>query len=849
MCAVPLAFTRRFDQVAYTMKIRMRCLERLAVFVWLVVAAVAASGIGSLATASRAEAQITVTVIVVEGNQRVDADTIRAYARIRPGERVDGGRIDEAYKALIGTGLFADVRIDLAGTRLVIAVVENPVINRVAFEGNKKVKDETLLAEIQSKARSPLQRTVVQADVQRIIEVYRRSGRYDVRVEPKIIERSNNRVDLVFEIKEGDKTAIKKIVFIGNKAFSDFRLRDVLTTGESNLLSFFSNKDVYDPDRVNADQELLRRFYLKNGYADFRILSATVELDRSGGGGLFGGSGSGFVLTLTLDEGEQYRFGDIDVLSNLRNVDPAVLKAKIKGGKGSVYNAELVEKSLEEVTIELARAGYAFAQVKPRGDRDFAAHTINVTYIVEEGPRVYVERIAIRGNTRTRDWVIRREFDIYEGDPYNRVLIDRAERRLKNLGFFKTVKITNETGSAPDRVVVLVDVEEQLTGEFSIAGGYSTMDGIIAEISVGEKNFLGRGQYARVAGTLGQRARGIEFSFTEPYFMDYRVAAGFDVFYKAQLLSAYQSFDTTTIGGTLRAGFQLTDELSFGVRYSAYQRTLSIPGQFSDCTVYPYTDLDPVTPGCASNGEASLAIKQSIGTTTTSLVGYTIAYNALDNVQNPTLGFYTALNQDLAGAGGDVRYIRTSGEARTYYPLYGDFVFMAKAQGGYITSWGGDQLRMLDHFFLGPTLVRGFAPAGIGPRDITPGSLTQDALGGSMYWGTTAEIQFPLFFLPKDLGIKAAVFADAGSEWGYKGATTFPIGNTGFVCPDGTVVPASLTTAQICVGDSSKIRTSAGVSVIWASPFGPLRFDFGFALSKEPYDRTQVFRFGGGSRF
>ncbi len=838
------------------MKIRMRCFERLAVFVWLV-AAVAGGGIVT-AFAAPAAAQTVVSAVVVEGNQRVDADTIRAYARIRPGERVDAGRIDEAYKALLGTGLFEDVRLNMVGSRLVISVVENPVINRVAFEGNKKVKDETLLGEVQSKARGPLQRPVVQADVQRIIEVYRRSGRYDVRVEPKIIERSNNRVDLVFEINEGDKTAVKRIVFVGNRAFSDYRLRDVLTTGQTNFLSFVSNKDVYDPDRINADQELLRRFYLKSGYADFRIVSATVELDRSEGGGLFSGSRGGFVITFTLDEGEQYRFGEIDVLSNLRNVDPAVLRAKIKGGRGSIYNAEQVEKSLEEITIELARLGYAFAQVKPRGDRDFATHTINVTYVIEEGPRVYIERISIRGNTRSRDWVIRREFDIYEGDPYNRVLIDRAERRLKNLGFFKTVKITNEPGSAADRVVVLVDVEEQLTGEFSVAGGYSTMDGFIAEVSVGEKNFLGRGQYARVSATIGQRARGVEFSFTEPYFMDNRVAAGFDIFYKKQLLSAYASYDTTTIGGTLRTGLQLNEELSLGLRYSAFQRTLSIPGQYNNCTVYPYSSdptyvANPTGVNCVTDGESSLAIKQAIGTTTTSLLGYTLAYNALDNVRDPTQGFYTALNQDFAGAGGDVQYVRTSGEARAYYPLYGDFVFMAKAQGGNVMAWGGDQLRTLDHFFLGPTLVRGFAPAGIGPRDLTPGTFTQDALGGTMYWGTTAEIQFPLFFLPKDLGIKAAVFADAGSLWGYRGATVFPqlvaaAPGAPYNCPNGsTVNPGDA--ATICVADSSKIRSSGGVSVIWASPFGPLRFDFGFALTKEPYDRTQVFRFGGGGRF
>jgi outer membrane protein insertion porin family len=707
----------------------------------------------------------------------------------------------------------------------------------------------------------------VQADVQRIIEVYRRGGRFDVRVDPKIIDRGNGRVDLVFEINEGDKTSVKKIVFVGNKTFSDWKLRDVMTTTETNWLSWIKSTDVYDPDRVSADQELLRRFYLKNGYADFRIISANVEIDKGAGG---------FVLTITLDEGEQYRTGTADVISNLRDVDPATIQSYVRSKAGEVYNAELVEKSVEDLTIELAKRGYAFSQVRPRGDRDFSSRRINLVYVIEEGPRVYIERINVRGNVRTRDYVVRREFDIYEGDPYNRALIDRAERRLKNLGYFKTVKITNEPGSAPDRIIVNVDVEDQLTGEFSVAGGYSTAAGWLAEVSVGERNFLGKGQYVRASVSYGQFQRGAEFTFTDPYLLGYRVGGGFSLFGKQQLRTNYQSYDLTTVGGSLLASMPLNDDLTLGARYSLFQRKLSAPAGWtdgcrtlSDGSVFPVdAALTPcnqtgflggggLPPGVYDANEVSAAIKQALGSTITSAIGYSLVYNTLDSNKDPTTGLMMNFSQDFAGLGGDSNYLRSSVDGRVYRPLGGDYVGMLRAQGGYIVSTGsngtsGSGLRILDQFYKGPELVRGFQPSGIGPRDL--GSAFTDALGGSMYWGATAEVQFPLSFMPKELGIKAAIFADAGSLWGYKGGTTFttnpPYGTGGapqIPCPAGTTGPKN--NVDVCLADSNSIRTSTGVSLIWSSPFGPIRFDFAKALTKESYDKTQFFRFSGGTNF
>ncbi len=527
-----------------------------------------------VAIAAPAETGLTASSIVVEGNRRVEADTVRSYFKLAPGEHLDAGKIDAALKALYGTGLFQDVRITQSGGKLIVTVVEAPVINKIAFEGNRRLKDEQLLQEIQSKERGALSRAAVQADVQRILEIYQRNGRFDVSVLPKIIDRPNNRVDLVFEINEGEKTGIKSIAFVGNKAYSTWRLKEVIKTTESTFLSFLQTTDVYDPDRIEADRDLIRRFYLKHGYADVQVVSAT---------GVYDPGRKGFVVTFTIEEGPLYHFGAIDIQSNVRAVDAQSLRRILRMGAGQIYNGEAVEKTVEDMTIELARRGYPFGQVRPRGDRNPAARTVGVLFVLDEGIRAYIERINIRGNYRTRDYVVRREFDINEGDPYNRALIDRAERRIKNLNFFKNVKITNEPGSAPDRVVINVDVEEQPTGDFSIQGGYSTANGWLAELSVSERNLLGTGRYARASVTYGQFVRGVELSYAEPYFLDFRSSMGVDLFAKQSLANSYLSYGTQSYGGTLKWGLPLREELSLQLRYSAFEQKITLPSTLNSC--------------------------------------------------------------------------------------------------------------------------------------------------------------------------------------------------------------------------------------------------------------------------
>ncbi|HEX2366700.1 MAG TPA: outer membrane protein assembly factor BamA, partial [Bradyrhizobium sp.] len=627
----------------------------------------------AVALVSSQVAAQTVNSIEVVGNRRVEVETIRSYFKAGPGGRLDNASIDDGLKALIETGLFQDVQISRPGGRIVVTVIENPVINRIAFEGNKKVKDEQLSAEIQSKPRGTLSRPMVQSDAQRIVEIYRHSGRYDVSVTPEMIEQPNNRVDLIFTINEGGKTSVKSINFVGNSYYSSYRLKDIIKTHESNLLSFLGGNDVYDPDRVEADRDLIRRFYLKHGFADVQVVAALTEYDPDR---------KGFLVTFKIEEGQQYRVGSVDFQSSIGNLDVGSLRSFSRVSVGSVYNVEALEKSVEEMQIEASRRGFAFAVVRPRGDRNFEAHTVSVVFSIEEGPRTYIERINIRGNTRTRDYVIRREFDLSEGDAYNRALVDRAERRLKNLDFFKSVKITTEPGSSSDRVVLLVDLEEKSTGDFSVSGGYSTTDGALAEVSISERNFLGRGLFAKAAVTYGQYARGLSLSYIDPYLLDYRVALGLDAYYRQQLPNSYISYGTRTIGFSPRLGFQLREDLSLQLRYSIYQQDISLPSYLANCNNNPANGLlafnptpafaalngvpaggtiNGVTDGgqglwCFSDGEASLPIRKELasGSTLTSAVGYSLNYNTLDNNKNPTDGLLVSFAQDFAGVGGDV---------------------------------------------------------------------------------------------------------------------------------------------------------------------------------------------------
>jgi outer membrane protein insertion porin family len=760
----------------------------------------------------------TEPAIRVEGNQRIEAASIRTYFHASSQE-LEAADLDAALKALYATGLFSDVRIRRSGDQVIATVVENPTLGRVSLEGNRKVKDAQLTIDIRSKRGGPLWRPLVQEDVARMVEIYRRSGYFAAQVDPKIIVRSDQQADLVFEIREGAKTGVRKIQFSGNQAYSSDQLKGAIKTGETNLLSFLSGNDVYDPDRVEADRDLLRRFYLKHGYADIRIVAARSQYDPEQ---------KGIVITFAVEEGSQYRIGSVALASSLRELDPAILRARMRPDAGDVYNAEAVQKTVEDLSIEAARHGYPFVAVQPQENRDQARHMVDLVYAVEPGPRRYVERINIHGNRKTQDFVIRREFDLSEGDAFNAALIERAERRLKNLGYFKTVKISNAPGSAADRIIIDVELEEQDTGDYTVAIGYSMTDGVIGQASIGDRNLLGSGDALAAAVTYGQYTKGFNLSFTRPHIDASGLAAGIDLWGKQNLASDYQSYGSESYGATFRLGTALTPELGVQWHYSIYNQSTSLSPALMDCA-----PGNP-PPGCYANGEASLPVKQAVlnGPAWVSAVGSSVNYSTLDNNRSPTSGVASALNQDLAGLGGDVKFLRTTEDFRAYQPVAGDAVGMVRAQGGYVTPWGGQQLPLANGFFGGSQLVRGFAQNGFGPRDLTPGT-TMDNVGGRQYWATSAELQAPVPAVPAGSGLKLGLFADAGSVWGYRG--------TGALSGSGPALSQSLQ-----VADSHVIRSSLGAGLIWDSPFGPIRADYAIPMSKASYDVTQRFRFSAG---
>jgi len=740
---------------------------------------------------------IAAETITVEGNRRIDAETVRSYFHASADGRYDEVARDAALKALIATNLFGTVKIEPTGNGLVVHVTEARVLDRVAFEGNKKIKDADLAAAVQSKARGSLQRATVQADVNRIIEAYRRSGRNEVSVVPQIIDRGNDRVDLVFDITEGKKTTVRQINFVGNHVFGDRQLKAVIKTSATTVLSFLTGGDVYDPDRVDDDRELIRQYYRNHGYADADVSSARAQYDPAT---------KGFALTFTIDEGQLYRFGNISVASNVPGLDPDRLRRLLLPKSGAMFDGGALDKTTEALAVEMSKLGYPFAHATPRTTRDAIAQRMDIAFVIDEGQRAYVERIEIHGNLKTRDYVIRREFDIGEGDAYNKTLIDRAERRLKNLNYFKTVKITTKPGSAPDRVVLDVETVDGQTGDFNIAGGYSTTDGWMGEVKVGDRNFYGTGDSVQAAVNYGQYGRGGSISVTDPSLFANRVSGGVEVFDRQTFTSPYQSYGSNTYGANFIVGTPVTETTLVQWRYSLYDQNISI---------------DPTSLA----GTPSLPVRQAAaaGPQLVSAVGDTVTYNTLDNNKLPTSGIKSQLSQDIAGLGGDVRFLRTAEDVRYYHAISSDLTGMVRAQGGYITGWGGAQVPMINNFFGGPSMVRGFAPNGFGPRDLTPGS-TMDNVGGSMYWATTAELQSAIPGIPQEYGLRGSAFVDAGSVFGYKGATSF-----------------AGQTAQIA--NSNVVRSSVGVGLTWASPFGALTVNYAVPLSKASYDVVQPLSF------
>ena len=745
----------------------------------------------------------TVNRILVRGNQRIDQTTVLSYLPIQPGDTIDPVILDVAIRTLTRTQLFADVQIGLIENGdLIVEIVENPIINQVVFEGNGAISEDKLREEVTIGPRGIYTRARVQEDVGSIIELYRLSGRISASVTPKLVQLEQNRVDVIFEIDEGPETGVQAITFLGNEAFSDGELREVMVTKQSRWWRLFTKNDNYDPNRLDYDREQLRKFYTNRGYYDFRIVSAVAELAPDD---------SAFGITLTLDEGDRYNFGEINVVTENDRLNTELLEALLPIRTGDLYESDRIETSVDALTFAAGSAGYAFVDINPTYRANPETDTVDVTFNIAEGQRVYVERINVVGNTRTIDPVIRRELMLTEGDAFNRSLVERSRNNLRALGFFKEVEIEETRGAAPDRSIVNVTVEEQPTGELSVGAGFSSVDSFVVNLGISERNFRGRGQNVVARVEWGSLRQQIDFRFTEPRFLGRDVGAGFDVFHSRYDFQDESSFDYRSTGAGLRLTYPLNGYSRLSTRYFIKDDEIIVPFGY-----------------CDAGGSGSRALCEQVGASLNSSVGYTLLVDRRNDPIRPTRGWTGTLRQDFAGVGGDVNYVKSEVDATAYYGITPSWIVSVQGSAGYVSGWNGDAVRINDRFFKGGNSFRGFENAGMGPRDLA----TNDALGGNFYAVGSVELTVPNG-LPEQYGIRTSLFADVGTLGVLDDRYT--LGTNGL--PDTTIV------------DDLSLRASAGVSVHWRSPMGPIRFDFSQILSEEEYDRTETFRFSTSTQF
>lgn len=852
---------------------------------------------GQAEESAQPAADDTIKTITVVGAERLESQTILSYIRLRPGQPYTSVAADAALKDLGATELFSNFSIRNDGGNVVINVTENPVINRIILEGNRRIKNDKILPEIKLSPRQIFTRSKVRADVARIIELYKRQGRFAATVEPKMVQLPQNRVDIVFEISEGPKSKVRQINIIGNEKFSDGELRSEMVTKQSRWHRFFSSNTSYDPDRLAFDQQKLRQFYLTEGYADFRVVSAVAELTPDK---------EDFIITYVVEEGDRYKFGDVTVESQLRDFDSERMTENLPMKTGDWYDAKAVEDTVEQITELAGTFGYAFADVQPRFDRSKDDLTMSVNFVIREAPRVYVERVDVNGNTLTQDKVVRREFRISEGDAFNSLQVKRTTARINSLGYFQeNFEVNQVEGSQPDRIVLEANVEEQPTGELQLSAGFSSLERFILAASIRQRNFRGRGQTVGFSVNWSRYSRSASLSFTEPYLFDRNISTGIDIFrqdfnsFNFRSQSRNRTFEQSTTGFSIRAGVPITEYVSLIGSYTLKYDDISL-----DPDIY-FSDPDgtgPLPPACDPL-RAGRYLCEAVGKRTSSILGATLAHNSLDSRLRPTRGSNVSLTAELAGLGGSVKYVRVRGKAAEYFPVGAGFIFSLSAEGGAINALessnepGVDDVLLTDRFQLGEPQIRGFDIRGVGPRIVrlpyvnddnnlfTPNvpltlaearqrnRFSDDAIGGRAYYLGRAELEIPLGTGARELGLRPSIFADVGALFAvtrpnlidYLGVrSTDTNGNPQYVTAAGetttspTAADGSPNTPlyiedtgfrEVFLGDSISPRVSVGIGVNWNSPFGPFRIDFARVLKKQEGDDSKSFTFNVGTQF
>ncbi len=749
---------------------------------------------------------------LITGNQRVDEQTILSYLDFEQFRKNPDKAIARATKQLLETELFSSVKIFLQNqqtnpvsksrnsqknqARFMVELVENPIILELKFVGNKKVNDEALQSEIFLKKRAVFSKQKLQSDLKRISEIYTKTGRFLTKIDPKIIQKDQNRIELIFDIQEGPKAKIGEIFFVGNHEFSDKALREEISTKQSQWWKFLSSSDSYDSDRIEFDKETLRRFYGNRGFADFSTLSAVAQINRQK---------DEFFISFMVEEGIRYNIGTVEIENHIEKLDAEILRKKILIKPGKLYNADLIEKSVDAMIELLSDKAYAFAAIEPVLKRNRTQKIIDIDFVIQETPRIYIDQIKISGNVRTIDEVIRRELRLREGDPYNTTKINRSKQRIENLGFFEKVEFNTKRIGNTDKINLEIEVKEKKTGELNLGVGYSTYSKFNINAGIRENNLFGTGQTVGFNAQKSFAFTSVDVSYTKPYLLDMPVDVGFDVFRVSQLRRNTLPYDSKRVGFSLNAGYRITEFLSHNVSYNYTQDNVYNPG---------------ATP--------SILTKNLLGQYLTSGFGQSLLYDRRDNRFNPTDGFFLSLSQSFNGIGGDIKTIKHEGSAGFYMPIFSnDFVAKLGLKGGVIKGLGQD-VRSNYGFFMGADSFRGFFFSGIGPRAKINGKPDRNGeiIGGKIFYIGTAEFRFPLG-LPKELGIYGILFSDNGVVKGVdKGIT-----------------------GGMPIADSSRIRSTCGFSLAWSSPMGPIRLDFAKILRREAYDVPQNFNFSVGTSF
>ena len=745
--------------------------------------------LGLLVFPQPAQAQsYTIDSFEVDGNRRIETSTIIARTGIEPGQTVSAGQLNDAFQRLLDSGIFETVELTPRGNTLVIEVKEYPTINQISIEGNRRVKDDVLLGAISSETRRVFTPQVAEADADLIAGIYSAQGRVAATVIPRIIRRGDNRVDLVFEVAEGTTIEVERVSFVGNRAYSDRRLRRVLETKQANVLRTFLRGDTFIADRIEFDQQVIRDFYLSRGYVDFRVNSANVEFTRER---------DAFFLVMNITEGQRFSFGQISTVSEIPGVDPAPYQAALKIKPGVIYSPTHIEESITRMERLGLKSDADFLRVEPRVTRNPRDLTLDVQFVLTRGPRIFVERIDIEGNTTTLDRVIRRQFDTVEGDPFNPREIRQSAERIRALGFFSVADVETREGSTPSQVIVDVDTEEQPTGSLSLGGSYSVSDGFGIAIGLNESNFLGRGQNLGLTLSTAQDAEQYSVSFTEPYLLGRKLR--FDLgFGLSSTNSSFASYDTKTVFFRPQLSYAIGELSALRLRYG--------------------WDQSEATQQSSQANGAVISAEVGQGKRTASTLGASYVYDSRIGGLDPTAGVLFEVGVDAAGLGGDNEFIKTTANAIAQKRVLNEEVILrASLELGALNWTGDDYSRTLDRFVLGPNTFRGFEPAGLGPRDLSNGQ--DDAIGGNYYWVARFESDFPLG-LPEELGLRGGAFYDVGNLYNIDNVNT---------------------AGADIVGADGSIRHMVGLSVLWTTPFGPLRFNFSHALKKEEFDKEQSF--------